>query len=883
MKNHLFASLIILAFLFINGCKNSSKLTELTDFIDLDTIVIKANSDLNIYRASEKRDFDIIHTKLEVSFDWDSTYLYGKASILCKPYYYDQSKLVLDAKGFQIIEVALLDDLGIKSPLLYTYDSLKINIELGKTYSKSDSLSVFIKYIAMPNKLEEGGSKAITSDKGLYFINPDGSQKDKPKQIWTQGETQASSCWFPTIDSPNERCTQEIYITVDSIYKTLSNGVLMFQTENPNGTRTDYWKQDKPHAPYLFMMAIGEYAIVKDTWRDKEVNYYVEPKYEAYAREIFPNTVEMIEFFSQKLNYDYPWDKFDQVVVRDYVSGAMENTSAVIYGEFMQGDHRYLIDNAEEDIVAHELFHHWFGDLVTCESWSNLPLNESFATYGEFLWNEHKYGADYADYGLYNDFKAYLQDARIKREKLIRFHYSSRENMFDAHSYQKGGRVLHMLRKYLGDQAFFEGLNLYLKQNKYKSVEIHQLRLAFEELTGEDLNWFFNQWFLSAGHPEIKVTQNFVDSTKTLLVSIQQNQEGEDVPFVFELFTNIELLEKSGKKQIIPIHITKRNQEFEIPLNEQPLFVKIDANNDLLATIDQDISIEEACDLFFYGENYLDRYGALELVNNKSDSIYLDVIENALSDPFWNIRRIALNASSKLAAIRSKSTLKKTLELTEDENSEVRAAAYFAIAENFDLQVDANSLQKGLSDSSYVVVSAALESIYSLDEKAGISAAETLIDEDNTDIVLSLANLFAEDGNVKFETFFQKNAFQLDSYSKYSFIVAYGDFLQKQEMNILPENLSIIEKIGLEDKLWWNRLSAVSSLGSLKNKYSELNSLLQKQISLESDAEKLAKLKAEEKTSSNLLLEINSSLNRMKEKETEKNVLRTINAMLSKN
>ena len=305
----------------------------------------------------------------------------------------------------------------------------------------------------------------------------------------------------------------------------------MFQTENEYGTRTDYWKQNLPHAPYLFMMAVGEFAIAKDEWRGKPVHYYVEKKYADVAKEIYPNTVEMLEFFSTKLGYDYPWDKYHQVVVRDYVSGAMENTGAVIFGDFIQGNKRFLIDNAGEDIVAHEMFHHWFGDLVTCESWSNLPLNESFATYGEYLWNEHKYGKDQADLHIDQDLSVYLGQSRINKETLIRFNYDNRMEMFDAHSYQKGGRVLHMLRNYIGDDAFFAGLNLYLKDNEFQTVEIHNLRLAFEEVTGEDLNWFFNQWFLSAGHQIIEVEKNFADGK--LAVTIQQTQDGPDVPEVF--------------------------------------------------------------------------------------------------------------------------------------------------------------------------------------------------------------------------------------------------------------------------------------------------------------------------------------------------------------
>ncbi|MFT6198546.1 MAG: aminopeptidase N, partial [Vicingaceae bacterium] len=463
------------------ACKSIEPSVITTEYVTLDTVNVEADSPREMYRASEKKITDLLHTKLEVSFDWDSAFLFGRANLTLSPYFYPSDSLVLDAKGFEIKEVALLDKIGKKSPLKYVYDKEFLKIDLGKTYTRLDTYRIFIDYTAMPNKLNAGGSSAITSDKGLYFINNDGKIADKPKQIWTQGETESSSCWFPTIDSPNEKTTQEIYITVDSNYTTLSNGELMFQSENEDGTRTDYWKQNLPHAPYLFMMAIGEFAVAKDKWRGKPVHYFVEKKYADVAKDIYPNTVEMLEFFSNRLGYEYPWDKYHQVVVRDYVSGAMENTGAVIFGDFIQGNRRFLIDNSGEDIVAHEMFHHWFGDLVTCESWSNLPLNESFATYGEYLWNEHKYGKNQADLHIDNDLKVYLGSSRINKETLIRFNYDNHMEMFDAHSYQKGGRVLHMLRNYVGDDAFFESLKVYLTDNEFQTVEIHNLRLAFEK------------------------------------------------------------------------------------------------------------------------------------------------------------------------------------------------------------------------------------------------------------------------------------------------------------------------------------------------------------------------------------------------------------------
>ena len=273
----------------------------------------------------------------------------------------------LDAKNFDFKSIKLFNGTALE----YSYEGEKqqVHITLDREYQRGEEVELVIDYTAIP--AQSGGSAAITSDKGLFFINPRGEEGDKPTQIWTQGETENNSRWFPTIDKPNERCTQEVYVTVDDRFTTLSNGTLVSKNKNSDGTRTDYWKQELPHAPYLFMLAIGEFDVVEDEkWNGIPVNYYLESKWSPYAKDIFPYTREMLTFFSELTGVDYPWQKYSQVAVRDYVSGAMENTTAVIFGEFMHGTDRDLIDvDRNEKIVAHEMFHHWFGDYVTCESW----------------------------------------------------------------------------------------------------------------------------------------------------------------------------------------------------------------------------------------------------------------------------------------------------------------------------------------------------------------------------------------------------------------------------------------------------------------------------------------------------------------------------------
>ena len=670
----------------------------------LDTLDVEVEVETRVYRGEETKLFDLIHTKLEVSFDWNQRVLHGTATLQLKPYFYPQTILHLDAKGFDIHQIVLVDSNG-KSPLEYTYDDRVLSIDLSKEYTRNEELFVEIDYTAKPYELPQNGSEAITSDQGLYFINADGSDPGKPRQIWTQGETEASSCWFPTIDAPNQRTTQETYITVEDNFTTLSNGVLVYSHLNEDGTRTDYWNMDKAHAPYLFMMAIGEYAIVKDEWEDIEVSYYVEPAYEKHAKEIFGHTPEMLSFFSKRLDYKFPWSKYAQVIVRDFVSGAMENTTASTFMEAVQVTDRELLDENWDKIIAHELFHQWFGDLVTCESWANLPLNEAFANYSEYLWVEHKYGVDEADYNGLEELTQYLRESEEKQVDLIRFYYDHREEMFDSHSYAKGGRILHMLRKYVGDDAFFTSLSTYLKKHEYSDVEVHDLRLAFEEVTGEDLNWFFNQWFLASGHPILNVETEYNDGV--VKVEVSQLQDLEITPlYRLPLYLDIYI---GTKKERYAILLEDQHKVFEFEVSNKPTLIDFDPEKQLLGEIYYTKSIEELAFQYQHAEKFLAKYEAVTaLAENIQNDTARNIIKSAFSDPFWGIRQEAVNAFDDYKGADAQHIM-DTLALMSrnDEKSLVRADA-LAIIASYAPDKYLTEFERGLEDPSYAVIGAAL-------------------------------------------------------------------------------------------------------------------------------------------------------------------------------
>ncbi len=821
-------SIALLSFIFIMmGCSSTKKVVkgEPIEERNLEPIVVTAPKEvedqieekvytLPNYNETYRRTHDLLHTKLDVKFNFAKQHLLGKAELELTPLFYASNKLRLDAKGFDIHSIKLNG-----RDLKYDYDGEQILIQLNKEYRKGEKYRLTIDYTAKPNERKAGGSAAITSDKGLFFINPLGEEVGKPTQIWTQGQTESNSAWFPTIDKPNERCTQEMNITVDSKYKVLSNGRKTGETKNSDGTTSHGFIMDKPHAPYLFMMAIGDFAVVEDVWKSIPLEYWVEPDYRPYAKDIFSNTPEMLTFFSSLLGVDYPWSKYSQVIIRDYVSGAMENTTAVTFQESFQKTKRELIDNHNETIIAHEMMHHWFGDLVTCESWSNLTLNEGFANYSEYLWLEHKYGRETADRHRVNEVNGYLQSSlQGGKHPLIHFGYNDKEEMFDAHSYNKGGAILHMLRNFLGDKAFFEGLKLYLERHQFTSVEAHDLRIAFEDITGMDLNWFFNQWFFDQGHPKVDISHQYDETKKEVVLTIEQIQNPDENPPIFIMPLAIDIYESSGQKpRREEITVNQRKQVFTFKVNQKPKLVNVDADRIMLW--EKNVNQDEAANIFQYKNAPLleDRLEALDALKSKSSAESRATFVTALNDKFWSIRRLALNEVST----NDTQTLDNIALLAKnDKHSRVRATAIEKLGETG--LKDYLSIAKNAINpkEAYPIVSAGLKSLSKLDKTSAINYAKKLDKEKNGGILNTISGIYAESGDAANLPFFENNLATMNGFELFGFFDNYSKLLPNGDDSTIGKGIEILNKMAIDQSgtPWWKRYAATKALNDVRTK-----------------------------------------------------------------
>ncbi|MFT6880402.1 MAG: aminopeptidase N [Arcticibacterium sp.] len=767
-----------------------------------------------VYQASNTKDFDLIHTKLELIPDWTTNHLNGTAYLTLKPWFYEQDTLILDAKG---LEIKSLQINGRESA--YAYNDVKLSIPLGRPFEPTETIEVAIIYVAKPDELGKILAFKDIEYKGLYFIN---ATDNNPQQIWSEGETEYNSCWFPTLDSPNQKHTQEVSLTIPETFESLSNGLLTSSKVNGNGTKTDTWKQELPHSVYLTMIAAGPFKKVVDKdYSTFEVSYYVEPEYEQEAVAIFGRTPEMINYFERILGIKYPWKKYAQIAVRNYISGAMENTSATVHGSGIQKTFNQLVDENDDAVIAHELFHHWFGDLVTAESWSNLPLNEAFANYSEYLWDAHKYGKDAADWNNFVELNQYLNESDNKQVSVIRFYHDDKEDMFDSHSYAKGGRILHMLRKEVGDKAFFSSLKLYLEQHLFENAEVHDLRQAFESVTGKDLNWFFEQWFLKPGHPRFHVEHDIQDKELNLAVSQQLdsvNSQVYNTLLEIEIGTNKGVLHKK-------IRVTKSLENFRILVPDSITYVSMDPEGYFLGVIDHFKSEEEKYKEFKNSPNAIARYKVFTTLTKEPENNSNEFTPNmllverkrllvlaALEDKFWRIRELATHKFFNYDGVdflKVEKALQSLIRI--DEKSQVRAAGILAMKNFLNPQNDL-LFRKALSDTSVSVKAAALEAILINDPPDGDSLTAFYSKNKDAKIFSAVANHLAMKGNPKDYNWFINRMKSLSGMELYQTMGILGTYLVSSVEAIQRQSIPFLKSTAMNERTWFGRFAAAQVL-----------------------------------------------------------------------
>ena len=509
------------------------------------------------------RTYDVKHYKVEVKLDPSRKTITATTTVTLSPLGDGLTTVVLDAERLRFSSVT--DDAGRK--LSFSVSPGKVTVRLGRIVSKGTDISLRLSYTGTPAK-------------GIYFVpmRQVGSVSRAP-QIWTQGEPEEARHWIPSYDFPDDKATTEQILTVPSGYTVVANGRPLGSKANADGTESHHFRMDVPHSTYLISFVVGRFTRTETLYRGIPLGVYVYPDRPSMGRPAFELTDEMMRIFEELTATDFPFNKYDQTIVSDFTFGGMENITATTLS-----DRDVAIADSPlgkplvEDLVAHELAHSWFGNLVTCSNWAELWLNEGFATFMEAAYRERMYGRD-----------AYLE--KIRQDAGEYFFYDARrparhglynrlarpdDSIFNPIVYKKGSAVVHMLRETVGDEAFWKSVRLYLDRHRFGNVGSEDLRKAFEEASGNDLGWFFRQWVYGTGHPEIRVAGAFTTSGKTLRLTVSQvHRAGGLTPATFRMDLDVEVRTASGSRRFT-LEVRRPVSTVTVPLEEKPLELSID-------------------------------------------------------------------------------------------------------------------------------------------------------------------------------------------------------------------------------------------------------------------------------------------------------------------
>lgn len=646
------------------------------------------------YRAARSRAFHVKHYKLVLSLDQQKEEIAGVDTITLVPFRDGLQHIELDSSSLAIDKVTTADG----TVLAFQVKPGKLLIDLPKPLQGQSEVTVSIQYHGHPSS-------------GLYFINPGKEYTEMVPEVWTQGESEFNHFWFPCYDSPNDKASSEVIVTVPQNEVVVSNGKLVsVDPDSQHGTKTYHWVESIPHSTYLTSLVVGPFKKFEARLKGIPVEYYVAPHVdEETALRSFGLTPDMIDFFATITGHVFPYEKYAQSAVERY-GGGMENISATTQTDQTLHPQRAEQDDSSLGLVAHELAHQWFGDLVTCSSWSDIWLNEGFASFFESLYREHHLGHEEYRQHLEEFQQRYFREDRRYRRPIVTHYYKDEADMFDATTYRKGARVLDMLRYVVGDKAFFRGIKHYLDVNQRKNVVTFDFEKAMEEATGRNLHWFFNEWVHHAGYPEIKVRADWNESTKIEHIHVEQTQYVDVTTRLFQMPLDIRIQTEAGTKNF-PVKLKGRSQDFYFPLGSRPTLVLFDPGDHILKKLDFEKSSQElALQLEDAAEAQDRRWAAQELASRRNDAAAVEALDRALhQDSFYAVRAAAAWALGNLGSGEARKALLSGLQ---DSNSRVRGAIASALG-HFPADVEVASVLKGLlnQDDSYAVQAEAAVSL----------------------------------------------------------------------------------------------------------------------------------------------------------------------------
>jgi aminopeptidase N len=681
-----------------------------------------------ILRADEPyardRNYDLEHSKVAMRFEPEQRKVIGDVTHTLTLLRDGLETISFDSVGLQIESVRLN-----KGAAKFETTPAKLVVTLPKGAKAGAKFDIEIKYHGIPSK-------------GLYFILPNKDYPNRPLQIWSQGESEDTRYYLPTYDYPNDRLTTETILTVPASWLTISNGKLVGVTDASDGMKTWTWRESQPSSTYLFTIVAGDFVELKDTWRNIPVTYYAPKGREDRLAPNYSRTPAMIELFSKTLGVDYPWEKYAQVMVDEFVAGGMENSSATTNTAESLRNPKLVPEYPEDEdpLISHELGHQWFGDLVTTKDWGNIWLNEGFATFMETVWSESHFGKDAADYERWQNAREWFAMHSLYAEPIVRYDFDD-SSEFDGNAYDKGGWVLYMLRHQLGEQAFYAGLKHYLEVNRGKNVTTSDLTKAIEEATHTNVDQFFRQWVYGAGAPELAVSYAYDDAKKQVAMTVKQTQKREGRVGLFAFPADVEVTTASGPK-LYPIHVTQESEVFTFPADSAPLMVLFDKGTQILKSVEFKKDKKELLYQLKNAGEVADRADAAEeLAKIKGDDAVVASLGDALSnDKSPGVRQTVAEALGEIGGAAASKQLLDSLNATKEPL--VRATIVQSLQNFKDDPAIATRLEAiARDDSSYRTRGAALRALGSMKAPGAYDTLVAAVSGDSPDGFLRNAGL----------------------------------------------------------------------------------------------------------------------------------------------
>ncbi|MCC6572871.1 MAG: HEAT repeat domain-containing protein [Planctomycetes bacterium] len=579
---------------------------------------------------------DVQHILIEIEPNFETKSLSGFATLTVSAINEGTEFVELDAAEMKIAGVKVRG-----KPVHFHHDGQKLCVHFDNAPKPDKPFDITVEYATTPRR-------------GAYFVGPDKAYPNKHREMWTQGQDEDSRYWFPCFDYPNEKATTEVIAKVPAGMISLSNGKLIKVTRKSDH-ELHHWKQAIPHVAYLVTLVIGEYTKIKDSWDGIEVSYYVPPGREEDGKRSFSRTPAIMKLFSEKTGVRYPYEKYSQITAVDFIFGGMENTTATTQTELTLHDARAHLDFKSDGLVAHELAHQWFGDYVTCRDWSHAWLNEGFATFMETVWCEAEEGWAETQYYFERDMKAYLDEDRgAYRRPIVTNVYREPLDLFDRHLYQKGALVLHHLRATIGERLFWKSINHYLNKHAKSSVITQDLINAIQDVTGRNMEWFFDQWVFSGGHPDFKISAKWDDKSNQLELNVVQKQAKDELTAIFRVETKVRFVWEGGE-ETRDFELSEVSHRYFIKLPKRPKMVLFDPGNTVLKTVELDYTEEMLIEqLKGDKDDVMSRVYAARELGKKGTIAATDALAEAvLKDAFWGVQAECAGALGKIHSDRA--------------------------------------------------------------------------------------------------------------------------------------------------------------------------------------------------------------------------------------